>query len=85
MVKQKILVVEDAVDISSLLKIYFVSQGYEVFVAMRGTDALKICRNFPPDLALLDVNLPDMEGYDIGKALRASPRTRHISITVIAS
>jgi DNA-binding response OmpR family regulator len=46
-VKQKILVVEDAVDIARLLQIYFVSQGYEVFVAMCGKDALKICRNSP--------------------------------------
>ncbi len=85
MSKERILVVEDAVDISSLLKIYFVSQGYEVLAAMRGKDALEICRKTPPNLALLDVNLPDMEGYDIGKALRASPRTRHIPIIFLTA
>jgi DNA-binding response OmpR family regulator len=78
--KEKILVVEDAPDISSLLKIYFTSQGYDVMIAARGRDALEICRKTPPNLAILDVNLPDMEGYDIGKALRASARTRHIPI-----
>jgi DNA-binding response OmpR family regulator len=83
--KEKILVVEDAPDISSLLKIYFISQGYEVLTAMRGKDALDICRKTPPNLALLDVNLPDMEGYDIGKALRASPRTRHIPIIFLTA
>src|SRR5437867_2744178 len=76
--KEKILVVEDAPDISSLLKIYFTSQGYEVMTAMRGQVALELCRKTPPNLALLDVNLPDMEGYDIGKTLRQSARTRHI-------
>jgi len=85
MSKERILVVEDAADISSLLKIYFVSQGYEVFTAMRGKDALEICRKTPPNLALLDVNLPDMEGYDIGKALRSSPRTRHIPIIFLTA
>lgn len=85
MPKEKILVVEDAPDISSLLKIYFISQGYEVLTAMRGRDALDICRKSPPNLALLDVNLPDMEGYDIGKALRASPRTRHIPIIFLTA
>jgi DNA-binding response OmpR family regulator len=85
MSKEKILVVEDAVDISSLLKIYFVTQGYEVYTAMRGKDALEICRKTPPNLALLDVNLPDMEGYDIGKELRASPRTRHIPIIFLTA
>ncbi len=85
MSKERILVVEDAPDISSLLKIYFTSQGYEVLTAMRGQVALDICRKTPPNLALLDVNLPDMEGYDIGKALRASPRTRHIPIIFLTA
>jgi DNA-binding response OmpR family regulator len=83
--KERILVVEDQADISSLLKIYFTSQGYEVFTAMRGSTALEICSKTPPNLALLDVNLPDMEGYDIGKALRASPRTRHIPIIFLTA
>lgn len=85
MSKERILVVEDAVDISSLLNIYFTSQGYEVLTAMRGEAALDICRKTPPNLALLDVNLPDMEGYEIGKALRASPRTRHIPIIFLTA
>ncbi|NJK80241.1 MAG: response regulator [Chloroflexaceae bacterium] len=85
MTKERILVVEDAPDIASLLKIYFTSQGYEVLTAMRGQVALEICRKTPPNLALLDVNLPDMEGYDIGKALRASPRTRHIPIIFLTA
>jgi DNA-binding response OmpR family regulator len=83
--KEKILVVEDAPDISSLLKIYFTSQGYEVLTAMRGQIALEICRKTPPNLALLDVNLPDMEGYDIGKSLRHSARTRHIPIIFLTA
>ena len=85
MSKERILVVEDQPDISSLLKIYFTSQGYEVMTAMRGQTALEICSKTPPSLALLDVNLPDMEGYDIGKALRASPRTRHIPIIFLTA
>lgn len=85
MSKEKILVVEDAPDISSLLKIYFTSQGYEVLTAMRGQAALEICRKTPPNIALLDVNLPDMEGYEIGKTLRAGARTRHIPIIFLTA
>lgn len=85
MSKDKILVVEDAPDIASLLKIYFTSQGYEVLTAMRGQLALEICRKTPPSLALLDVNLPDMEGYEIGRVLRNSPRTRHIPIIFLTA
>ncbi len=85
MSKEKILVVEDAPDISSLLKIYFTSQGYDVMTAMRGQVALDMCRKTPPNLAMLDVNLPDMEGYEIGKVLRSSTRTRHIPIIFLTA
>ncbi|MFV9504366.1 MAG: response regulator [Oscillochloridaceae bacterium umkhey_bin13] len=85
MSKERILVVEDQPDISSLLKVYFTSHGYEVLTAMRGSQALEICSKTPPNLALLDVMLPDMEGYDIGRALRASPRTRHIPIIFLTA
>lgn len=85
MSKERILVVEDQPDISSLLKIYFTAQGYEVYTALRGQQALEICSKTPPNLALLDVNLPDMEGYDVGRALRASPRTRHIPIIFLTA
>ncbi|NJP05102.1 MAG: response regulator [Chloroflexaceae bacterium] len=85
MSKERILIVEDTPDIANLLKIYFLSQGYEVFLAMRGQVALDICRKTPPHLALLDVGLPDMLGYDVGKALRASPRTRHIPIIFLTA
>ncbi len=85
MAKERILVVEDAPDIANLLKIYFTSKGYEVITAARGQAALEICRKTPPNLALLDVNLPDMEGYDIGKSLRGSPRTRHIPIIFLTA
>jgi CheY-like chemotaxis protein len=83
--KERILVVEDAPDIRSLLKIYFTSQGYEVLTAMYGQAALEICRKTPINLALLDVNLPDMEGYDIGIALRRNPRTSHIPIIFVTA
>lgn len=85
MSKERILVVEDQPDISGLLKIYFTSQGYDVMTASRGQQALEICRKTPPNLALLDINLPDMLGYDIGRELRASPRTRHIPIIFLTA
>ncbi len=83
--KDKILVVEDAPDILGLLRIYFTSQGYEVLTAMRGQAALDICRETLPNLALLDVGLPDMAGFEVGKILRASPRTRHIPIVFLTA
>jgi DNA-binding response OmpR family regulator len=83
--KDTLLIVEDAPDIQTLLKIYFSSQGYEVFAAGRGSDALELVRKQLPNLVLLDVNLPDMLGYDIGKAIRANARTRHIPIIFLTA
>jgi DNA-binding response OmpR family regulator/signal transduction histidine kinase len=85
MSKEKILVVEDSPDISTMLEFYFKLQGYEVMVALLGQDALDICRKTPPNLVLLDVNLPDIGGYDIGLWLRQSVRTRHIPIIFLTA
>lgn len=85
MSKDTLLIVEDAPDIQMLLKIYFSSQGYDVHVAGRGSEALEIVRKKLPNLALLDVNLPDMLGYDIGKAIRANARTRHMPIIFLTA
>lgn len=85
MSKDSLLIVEDAPDIQMLLKIYFSSQGYDVHVAGRGSEALELVRKQLPNLALLDVNLPDMLGYDIGKAIRANARTRNVPIIFLTA
>jgi len=85
MPKQKILIVEDAPDIAGLLQIFFTSKNYEAFVASRGSVALETCRQKMPDLVLLDVMLPDMDGYSICKALRTNMRTSHIPIIFLTA
>ncbi|MBN1956247.1 MAG: response regulator [Anaerolineae bacterium] len=76
----RILVVEDDFDISNMLRIYFQSQGYEVAVAPRGGDALEMCRQQLPNIVVLDIMLPDMDGYDVCRNLRSNLRTKHIPI-----
>jgi DNA-binding response OmpR family regulator len=80
MSKAKILVVEDDVDISNMLRIYFSGQGYDVQVAPRGGDALSYTRKQLPHLIVLDIMLPDMDGYAVCKELRTATRTSHIPI-----
>jgi PleD family two-component response regulator len=80
MSKSRILVVEDDFDISNMLRIYFQSQGYEVSVAPAGEDALEMCRHRLPNIIVLDIMLPDMDGYDVCRKLRGSLRTSHIPI-----
>ena len=76
----RILIVEDDFDISNLLRIFFDGEGYDVEVASRGTDALVAARQMHPNLIVLDILLPDMDGYAVCKELRMIPRTRHVPI-----
>ncbi|MEM6280618.1 MAG: response regulator [Chloroflexota bacterium] len=80
MSKGRILVVEDDFDISNMLRIYFTGQGYEVQVAPRGGEALAATRKQLPKLIVLDIMLPDMNGYDVCRELRTTTRTSHIPI-----
>ena len=80
MSKGRILVVEDDLDISKMLRLYFDSQGYEVLTVMRGNDALEMCRKKQPNVVVLDIMLPDMDGYDVCRELRGNLRTSHIPI-----
>ena len=80
MSKGRILVVEDDFDISNMLRIYFTGQGYDVQVAARGGDALEMTRKQLPQLIVLDIMLPDMNGYDVCRELRQTTRTSHIPI-----
>jgi len=78
--KGRILVVEDDSDISNMLRIYFTSQGYEVVVAGRGGDALERCRQQLPNVIVLDIMLPDIDGYEVCTQLRTNLRTSHVPI-----
>jgi DNA-binding response OmpR family regulator len=80
MSKGRILVVEDDLDISQMLRLYFDSQGYEVLAVMRGSEALDVCRKKQPNVVVLDIMLPDMDGYDVCRKLRGNLRTSHIPI-----
>jgi CheY-like chemotaxis protein len=80
MSKGRILVVEDEPDIANMLKIYFTGQGYDIEIASRGGDASKMVQQQLPQLMVLDINLPDIDGYTLCKQMRTNTRTRHIPI-----
>jgi PleD family two-component response regulator len=76
----RILVVEDDFDISNMLKLYFQSLGYDVYVAPRGETALELTRQKMPNVIVLDIMLPDIDGYEVCRQLRTNLRTSHIPI-----
>jgi PleD family two-component response regulator len=78
--KPTILVVEDDVDVADMLNAYFRVQGYDVVAVNWGEDAVKACRTSRPDLVILDIRLPDIDGYEVARRLRTSRRTEDIPI-----
>ena len=78
--KARLLVVEDDQDISNMLDIFFKSQGYDVDIAPRGEVALEKTRKVMPHLIVLDIMLPDIDGYEVCKRLRTNSRTSHIPV-----
>jgi PleD family two-component response regulator len=80
MAKPRLMIVEDDVDISNMLKIFFGSQGYEVDTAYRGNEALEKIRHIMPHLIILDIMLPDIDGYEVCRSLRTTARTSHIPV-----
>lgn len=75
-----ILVVEDQASTAEMLASYFGSQGYHVDTVLWGEDALAFVQETVPDLVVLDIHLPDMDGYEICRRMRNHDRTRHIPI-----
>src|SRR3970040_290027 len=78
--KQTIFVVEDDTDLAEMLNAYFRVQGYEVVTAAWGGDAGGIAQQPAPDIALLDIRLPDIDGYEVCRRLRTHRRTESIPI-----
>jgi len=76
----RLLVVEDDIDIANMLKIYFSGLQYDVDVANRGRDALDKTKQVLPHLIVLDIMLPDIDGYEVCRTLRTSTRTSHIPV-----
>jgi DNA-binding response OmpR family regulator len=79
-IKQNVLIVEDDIDVAEMLDAYFRVQGYEITTVNWGEDAIKACRSKRPDLVILDIRLPDIDGYEVARQLRGTRRTEDIPI-----
>ena len=79
--KPSILVVDDDPNISRLEQLYLEKEGYEVRVAADGNEAVEAFRALPPDLMILDVMLPGMDGYEVLKTVRRSGSIPVVMVT----
>lgn len=83
MTKKRLLIIEDDVDVSEMLTTFFETQDYEVFHAEEGAEGIALGRSKLPNLILLDVMLPDMDGFDVCRELRTTTLTKYIPITFL--
>ncbi len=78
--KSKILIVEDDLDIAEMLNSYFRVQGYEVFTVNWGEDGVRAAQTNLPNLMILDIRLPDIDGFEVARRVREDRRTHEIPI-----
>ncbi len=79
---RKVLIAEDNGEISDMMKSYLTRAGYEVCQAYDGAEALKLAKEVKPDIALLDIMMPKVDGYDVCRTLR---QTMTIPIIVVSA
>ena len=85
MEKKKILVVDDQVDLVKTIKFTLELEQYEVLVSYNGEDALKQARKENPDLILLDIMLPKLDGYKVCRLLKFDEHYKHIPILMMTA
>jgi len=83
--KATILYVEDNPDNRTLVRRILMAQDYSLLEAVDGSDALKILRNEQPDLILMDINMPDMDGYTLTAKIKSMPGFERVPILALTA
>lgn len=82
---KKILYVEDNADNRMLIRRVLIAEGYEVTEAINAHDALDKVQSISPDLILMDINMPDMDGYALTAKIRKTPGFDHVPIIAVTA
>ena len=85
MAGEKILVIDDELNIVELIKYNLISNGYKVLYALNGKDGLHLAADNKPDLILLDVMLPEMDGFDVCKEMKKNKSIENIPIIMLTA
>jgi len=85
MAKEKILVVDDEEDILELIRFNLVREGYKVLCAPSGEEAMNIAQSEIPDLMVLDLMLPGIDGLEVTRVLKNDSRTKDIPIVMVTA
>ena len=82
---QRVLVVEDQVDLRAILRFTLEGAGYEVFEAVNGADGLARAEAERPDLVLMDIQMPVLDGYEATRRIKALPGMAAIPVIAVSS
>ncbi|MDF0708386.1 MAG: response regulator [Bacteroidota bacterium] len=82
---KKILIVDDEPNIVMSLEYAFKKKDFEVFIARDGTEALEIAEKEKPDLVLLDIMMPEMDGYETLKRIRENKDLKHAKVVFLSA
>ena len=82
---EKILIVDDDLETLRLIGIMLEQDGYQITAASNGKQALTLAKSSQPDLVLLDLMMPDMDGFDIARELRTDPQTERLPIIMLTA
>lgn len=85
MPQKKILIVDDEIEMVELEIMRFEAHGYAVLAAYNGENGIKMVREKMPDLVILDVMLPGMDGYAVCEILKKDPTVKHIPIILVTA
>lgn len=85
MAQMRVLLAEDNEDNFDLVKLLLQRSGYEVLAARNGKEALEIARREKPDLILMDLSLPEIDGWTVARRLKASAETKDIPIFALTA
>ena len=83
--KKRILIVDDEPDFSMILKKYLEKEGFEVELAYDGAEGLAKVRNNPPDAIVLDVMMPEIDGYKVCSTLKSDDKYSDIPIVLLTA
>lgn len=83
--KPRVLVVDDESDFIQLMKYNLENQGFDILTAGDGVQALNVARRELPDVVLIDLMLPDIDGFSVCEILRSQPSTSKVPIIVVSA
>ena len=85
MVKKTVLLVDDEKDLVDILTLRFQADGYEVIQALDGKEGLEKAKSEKPDMIILDVMMPKLNGYQVCKELKQDAKYKHIPIIMLTA